>query len=403
MEVTLASYKEFKNGHCRVLIRRKAVGTICKTFDSRDEAQAWAEAEEAQLMQRVFKAATAPAGGITLREAWQGYLDSVNFEKKAASTRRREKQAAVALLRHMGGLSLAAIDRVRAQHFIDKRRKEKNIHGERLAGDTIHRERELLSAIFKWAIRRGYATINPARFDLDMPTCGIREARITVEQEAALYDAAWEFIDYKGRGHPPNPCLFPWFQFVFGTGTRPGEAAKIELDWVHLKEHEVHIPRAGHKTRRPRIILLAPAIAKMVELQYGYAEKEGSKYLFFSRGKKSFKPYSYAKPWKAICKRAGIPPAVVAHSMRHEFISRMFERTEMSDSQVAMLVGDVHPLSLRPYTHLRANILRPKLAEFEKAISSVKGAYYEQKNAKEKQHAAEKEAAALLRKLASSK
>jgi hypothetical protein len=74
----------------------------------------------------------------------------------------------------------------------------------------------------------------------------------------------------------------------------------------------------------------------------------------------------------------------------------MFERTKLSDSQIAMLVGDVHPLSLRPYTHLRANILRPQLDEYESVMRSLKKEHYQQE-------LAEEEAKELLKKLAKAK
>ena len=374
----MASYTAMPNGSCRVLIRRKALGKLCKTFKTESEAREWAEAEEADMLVRVLnRPATAnKPKGLTLAEAFDDYQDGPGFKRKAESSKKREKQAAKAVLRHLGSLTLAAIDRIRVQRFIDKRCKEKNRSGEALAGDTIYKEKELLSAVFRWAIPRGYATENPAKTGIEMPACKVREGRITVEQESALYDAAWEYIVPKGKGHPPNPNLFMWFQFVMITGTRPGEAAKIELAWVNLAGREIAIPRNSHKNRKPRIILLTDIGFNTVRDQLDYATEQGSKYLFFSKSNGVYKPYAYAKPFKAICKRAGLPDDTVAHLMRHELVSRIFERTTLSDSQVASLVGDVHPLSLRPYTHLRANALRPKLAEFEEALNAVKSDLY---------------------------
>ena len=377
----MASYLTFKNGRCRVLIRRKSIGNLCKTFASEADARDWAEREEAQLLRNALSAPATQAGGITLRDAWDGYKGSPAYRRKATSTQEREADAAKPVLKSIGGYTLGSVDRIRLQFYFDRRSKEKSNRGETLSGSTLHREKELLSALFKWAMRRGYATTNPAKSELELPEQNIREARISIEQEAKMYDEAWTYIEFKGRGHPPNPNLFPWFQFVMSTGTRPGEAAKIELSWVNIAGREIHIPRAGHKTRRPRVILLTPDMTKMLEGQVGYAKEKGSKYLFFSQRDGKFKPYSYAKPWRAICKRAGVPDDVVPHSSRHEFISRLFERTELSDSAVAVLVGDVHPLSLKPYTHLRANTLRPKVAEFEAAMSAVKGAHYQKERA----------------------
>lgn len=409
----MASYTTMNNGHCRVLIRRKSLGTQCRTFPNEEAARAWAEGEEAQMMTKVLAAPAARASGITLREAWENYAESEKFDEKAKSTQRRERQAIVPVLAMMGGLAIGAIDRVRMQFYFDKRgkvrnpkRKIKGGHpaGEKLSGDTLHREKEVISAVFRWALHRGYAHTNPTKHDLEMRECKIREARISVEQEDALYDAAWEYIEPGRRGNYPNPNLFPWFLFVMSTGTRPGEAAKIELEWVHVLNREIHIPRASHKTKRPRVILLTAKVAEIVRLQTEYAKKQGSGYLFFSRGAPGgktkvaceFTPYAYSKPWRNICKRAGVPNDVVPHSGRREFISRMMERTGLSDSQIAVLVGDVHPLSLKPYTHLRVNLLRPQLDDFESVMSVIRTKHIQQTRA-------ENDAAKLLKKLAAAK
>ena len=90
--------------------------------------------------------------------------------------------------------------------------------------------------------------------------------------------------------------------------------------------------------------------------------------------------------------------------MRHEVISRLFEDTDLSDSQIAALVGDVNVLSLAPYKHLRVGKLRGKqdahIAEQRSAMDAirVKARAAEERfgersrtmleNAKERRHAA---------------
>ena len=48
-----------------------------------------------------------------------------------------------------------------------------------------------------------------------------------------------------------------------------------------------------------------------------------------------------------------------ALEMRHEFISRLYEHTELTDGMITALAGDVNPLfSLSPYRRLRVSALR---------------------------------------------
>ena len=51
--------------------------------------------------------------------------------------------------------------------------------------------------------------------------------------------------------------------------------------------------------------------------------------------------------------------------MRREYIARCFEQSSLTDGPVALLVGDVNPMSLEPYKHLRATELRAQYDAFQ--------------------------------------
>ena len=353
----MATINQLPSGRWRAQIRRKALGRHEELFDTEEEARAWANETEARLMS---KAVLEPlsAQSITFLAASQLYQKSPVYLNKAPGTRKRETFSASYCESYFGSESLASITRHRVQTFIDKRTTQKTKAGKSVSGDTIRLEKAYLSAVFRFAIKRGLAEYNPANAELDLPRCHIREIRITPEQEAALLTEA---VRYGLGHHLANPNLITWAQFVFYTGTRPGEAAKIELSWLRLDQSEIHIPRMSHKTRRPRVILLTPRITEILKFQLNKALEAGSKYLFWSESKKGISPYNYHQPWRKICRRVGLPDTVVPHGVRHEFISRLFEHTNLSDTQVAAIVGDVHVLSLEPYKHLRTNKLRGQL------------------------------------------
>src|ERR1035437_1062893 len=124
----MANYTTTDAGTVRVLIRRKQLGTTCRTFQTMDAARAWGEAEEALMMRRVLEVPAATAVGITLREAWLDYSKSLEFKAKAPSSQRRERQAIVPVLDAMGGLTLAVINRARLKHYFAKRGAVRNPH-----------------------------------------------------------------------------------------------------------------------------------------------------------------------------------------------------------------------------------------------------------------------------------
>lgn len=376
----MATIAQRPDGKWRVQIRRKALGRHEGTFDTREEADAWARETEARLISRAVMEPIAGSGLLFETVAHQ-YLNSRTYLEKAEKSRSRELQCSVRVLEHFSGKTIASISRHAIQQYIDKRATDRKKNGQLYSGDTIRLERAFISCVFRYALRRNLVSENPANTELDLPACHSREGRILPEQEIDLYDTA---VEYAISHHKTNGNLVPWLDFVFSTGVRPGEAAKLELDWIKFEKEEIHIPRRGNKNRAPRVILLTEALTRMLKTQAEAAKKAGSPYLFWSFTKKrGFTPYSYNQPWRRICDKAGIPKDIVPHLVRHEFISRLFESTSLSDTQVATLAGDVHVLSLEPYKHLRTNRLRPSFEEHRKAIIELQLKAVEARIAKE--------------------
>lgn len=361
----MATPRKQANGKWRVQIIRQGMPKFDKVVDTEEEA--WQVIREAEVDLTKRKAAIAERisssmdGVKTVRDAWEGYKNSVKFEEKAPKTQSREISASDAILRILGDYALHALTVMDLQFFIDTRRREKNQHGKKISGDTIRIEKSTLSAALSWAKRRGMVDQNIAysAHDLEMPRCNGREVRITQRQELQMYEIA------ESRNDRANPNYPVWLRFQFATGCRPGESARIKLAWVNLERGEIHIPRYAHKNRHPRLILLVGDMLERIKRQASLAALAGSPYLFWSISTVdgSFAPLYYDKAWNAIKVKVGLPAEAVPHSTRHEKISRLFETTDFSDSVIAALVGDVDTASLKPYTHLRSAALRGKVED----------------------------------------
>jgi integrase len=383
--VKMASVSELPSGKFRVQIRRKNLAAIGKVFDTREEAMAWGVSREAELVVAKSSGVARPNAGLTFRVAVQRYFDGPKFREKAIGTQGRERSSSVRLLEYFGNYALSVIDGAMVQDYIDIRCGERVKHrngttlDKKISADSVRLEKAFLGAVFKFSKRRNLVTANIMRDSFELPTCIPKEARITLKQQLDMYDAA----QHMGTAKNANPCLLPWLYFVFETGTRPGEAAKIELSWVSLEERKVSIPRIGQKKRNARIVLFGDEVFDMVRDCCERAEEAGSKYLFFSRANaplardakgnpirrrrtedetanRPCTPFSYYNAWRTLAKKARLPSSINPHIVRHEFISRLFEDTDMSDSQIASLVGDVNVLSLGPYKHLRVERLRDR-------------------------------------------
>jgi integrase len=371
----VATITPLPSGKFRVQIRRKSLGRHEHLADTLEEAQAWANETEARLISRaVLEPLTAQ--GITFERASKLYQESPVHLDKAASTRRREVQCSVHAVAALGAKTLASISRATLQRYIDAR--SASLHpttGKRTSGDTVRLERAYISAVFRYCLKRELASHNPANAELDLPACKERETRISFRDEARICLDAFAYSINHRRS---NRNFYPFLQFLFATGMRPGETSRIEISWLNLDSLELSIPRRSHKNRTPRLVLITPPLVSMLQGQIEDAAKVGSPYLFWSiaHKTKAVVPYRYNRPWRIICDRLGISPDVVPHSARHEFISRLFEKTNLSDSQVAALAGDVHVLSLEPYKHLRINSLRSQYTDFRDIIVDINNKSY---------------------------
>jgi integrase len=188
----------------------------------------------------------------------------------------------------------------------------------------------------------------------ELRKCKRRELRVSTLSQGFLLDIGKEQAErYNG-----NKALLPWLVTVMETGMRPGEAAKVELDWFKTKKLQLEIPEDGQKKRAARIVMLTEDTVELLKQQADRAIAAESKYLFFSINPISKKPvpFSYTTPYARLSKKVSIKGG--AHALRHEFISRLFEESNMSDSQIALLAGDKSTMSLEPYKHLSVNKLR---------------------------------------------
>jgi integrase len=326
----------------------------------------------------------------------RGYLKTTRFEDKAPGTQYRELCCAQSVLfldpiptgapdrarrladpdpveetdrraRQIAGRAIDAIDGRDLQDHIDVRSKETSLLTKRqISPDSVRLELRFLSSVFKYAVQQRYRESNPAIVRLSglkMPTPRRRETRISPMQEQEILSEAYarSFSSLKS-----NPSFYPWLELVRNTGCRPGEAAKIELEWVNLEKRFIDIPRRGTKKRNPRRVLLTSRLVNILAPQLLRATIAGAPYLFFSYSRDGeLVPYCYHSAWKEVARKAG--SQCEAHGMRRELISRYFEDSPLGDGQIALLVGDVNPASLEPYRFLRSEKLRRHVEVFEAA------------------------------------
>lgn len=355
----MATFQTQPNGKTRVIIRRKGFPQISKVFDTLAEAETFAAFHEGSQYSKLSEITKAKANlSLSILELSQNYKSSPSYLQKSPNSQRRERQASAAIEKYLGQYDVNTLDNFSIQtDFIDKRALD-TYRAKPISGDTLRLELAYLSSIYNYAVRRRQAVYNPVKSgSFDKPALAKREVRLSYADEEKLLSAAFDFFQ-----HPrANPSGLFWLQFCISTGMRPGEAAKVQIDWIDFENHEVHVPSAHHKNRKPRVVLLPEFFLQpeLISMLIDYSAKLNSPFLFtsISRVTKKPIPYDYHSFWGKICERAGVQ-GITPHGLRHEFISRLFENLGMSPPQVAALSGHTNPASLNRYTHLLTRTFR---------------------------------------------
>src|SRR5450830_1096696 len=355
----MATITKRASGSFRARVRRKGMKSEDRTFETEAEAIEWGRETEAKIATGLTAHSKDP-GSLDIGAAWLEYQNSIAYNQKAAGTRKREAAAIKAVIRLIGEYALSSLTAIIVQReFIDVRAREKSKKDKCIQGDTIRLEEIALSNILKWAKKRGIVLTNCCKgAEFEIPKLGKREERIHREQEEALMLAALIYNTARAghdleQGKLANWSPLAWLKFTMATGTRPGEAAKIKLSWINEETAEIHVPSEQHKTRVKRIIIVQHGSLTQA-IQRAKAAK--SKFLFYSISRSGVPtPLAYSGAFVKIRLLAGLSNDTLPHTMRHEYISRLFETTSLSDSQIAALVGDEDTASLRRYTHLRTS------------------------------------------------
>jgi integrase len=192
---------------------------------------------------------------------------------------------------------------------------------------------------------------NPCR-GIGKPVGEQRKRRLSEEEERQLRVALYARSD--------NGRLSRFVMTAFYTGMRAGEIAKLEKSAVSLEKKQILLKMT--KNSESRLVPISDEMCNVIRGAIDSTPKD-SPYVFPSYANNgSYSPYDYSGPWRRTLKAAGIGD-LRFHDLRHEFVSRLFEKTPLSDGQIAALSGHKSPQALWRYKHLRNEQMRPVIEE----------------------------------------
>lgn len=329
----MASFRQFPNGRCQVIVRRKGYRPQLKTFLTRSDAKQWARQIESEIDRAVF-VDRGPSERVTLGELIDRYIAEILPGKKSAASLKRCLTFARP---HFGPFTLATLQTRDVAAYRDSRMASGR------AGATVVKELNMLARVIDTAVAEwGYfVAINPAKAVRRPAVARGRERRLSGPEEAALFDACKA---------SRSPMVAAIIRLALETGMRLGEL--LSLTWTCVDQPSRTARLLDTKNGDARTVPLSTAaIAAMATLPRHITDPR----IFWQWSRAD----SFENAWKRAVTKAGIQD-LRFHDLRHEAVSRLFERG-FNILEVSAISGHKTLQMLKRYTHLKAEELARKL------------------------------------------
>lgn len=341
----MASVAMLPSGRFRGFARHKDMKEA-KVFDREEQARSWAEATEKRMKSGKWSPPdkTANSDVLTLRRAAELYKQSEAWAALGERTRLTEPSKQKRPLEVLGDRDVRDITSDDVRSYIKQRKAERPSRGDNdtMSAHAVRLEVAALSGILRFCVEElKVLDTNPVR-GVKRPKGNGRNRRLSDAEIGLLFDH-WSTA---GDGK-----AYVFFRILFSSLCRPGELAGALKGWLRDDPPQVNLPRT--KNEDPRNVLLTAANYRML-MRHLDEQPTDCPYLFGTpkRAGEGWSPYNYRVPWDKAVEACGLK-GVVPHLSRHEGVSRLFERTSLSDGQIAGLTGHRSPQALWNYRHLR--------------------------------------------------
>ena len=370
-------------GECqyRAKIRRNGAN-LTRTFESYSEAEGWALRMEGKAAGGEL-ANDSEARSTTLQKAIEWYMDRFAPPDRVTGKRRFKKQhdknrvsCATYWIEPKRwrspeqelefGFRSWSILSLKPMHLVEWRREildEDNAEdGSGVGPDAdcsaqtaLHRLNLLSDLYNTWNISHSFQIPNPVTKKVRPPIANERKRRLLtlakggVDEEKKLFEAA---------ATSSRPWLKPAIILALETCMRQAELAGLKWDRVWLEGDEPHcfLPAELVKNDRSRSVPLSTrAVAAFRMLLPEDSKKPRSGRVFPIET-----PRAFGHAFRDVVKEDQFPD-LRWHDLRHEAISRLFERTDLRETEIMSISGHLRHEMLVRYTHLRTPSLAKRL------------------------------------------
>lgn len=365
--------KRFRSGAWRYVVRRAGVLTrpVYLSFTDEREGDEYVRRLEALLDRGVVpeEIAARPERVDVLRDQVRKYL----AEQHVSATDRACLR--IALERLPGVMPLKDLTYAWASAWVTRMKREDN-----LAPVTIRHHVGALSRCLDWVAALGGIVANPLRmlpkgYAVYTPDDGkaavAAEGALKVAEERDRRLAAGEESSIRivlagakpdGRQRPLElrhaPALELLFDLALESAMRMREMYTLHRSQIDLPRRTIFLDKTKNGDKR-QVPLSSVAVARLSAV---LARVDGRLFPWWNGELDSLERTTslLSRQFDRIFGAAGCPDFHF-HDLRHEATSRLFERTTLSDLEIAKITGHRDLRSLRRYANLRGSTLAERL------------------------------------------
>ena len=315
-------------------IRKRGYPTTCKTFESKADAEAWANEVENDMYKNLFVPGK-EAEQYTLAECLDRYI--VEYAPRLKHPKREADRARFLKLYPISDRIMATI---RAKDIAAFRRQREE---EGCSGNTIRLDFALFSKLFNYARSDwGMESLqNPVQLAAKPKPGKGRDRRLEDGEEERLLKAA-------------NEAFRPVILFALETAMRREEIASLIWKNVNLRGRYVFLPETKNNEART-VPLSTSALDILRALPRPGGQNAGPERVF------GLTADQITHTMLMTCRKAGVEN-LRFHDLRHEATSRFFEHTDLDVMEIKAITGHKTLQMLSRYTHLRTARLADRLA-----------------------------------------
>lgn len=276
---------------------------------------------------------------VTLAQTLENYLRTVSIQKKGYEQEKfRIKQLSNSFLGLINTGEITSIDIAKYRDYrldcLNPRTRAK------LSPATVKLELSLLSNVFDIArIEWGHCTDNPVKNVRKPKTPPGRDRRLTAREERKILRYCHAHV---------NQEVYSIVIFAVETAMRQSEILNLCWENVNLSSRIASLPETKNGTKRDVPLSLQ---ARDMLTRLG-PKSTGKIFSYTANGLKS--------TWRLMLQRLEIDN-LHFHDLRHEAVSRLFEKGTLDMMEVAAISGHKSLSMLKRYTHLKASHLVQKM------------------------------------------